>query len=114
SIVPAALSMQASPSVLSTQALAGIAYYAWVPTVGGFVLWYAGSARTSGARASLATAWLPVSALLLSAAVLAEPIRLSQWVGLGCVLAAVVLSAGRSAPSRAAASPAPVSGTAAR
>ena len=92
SAIPASLMLGASPSVLSTSALAAIAYYALVPTVGGFLLWYAGSARTSGTRASLATAWLPVSALLLSAAWLGEPIRLAQWAGLGCVLIAVVLA----------------------
>ncbi|MCM5681814.1 DMT family transporter [Schlegelella sp. S2-27] len=103
SALPAALAMRSSPSVLSVPALAGIVYYAWVPTVGGFLLWYAGSARTSGARASLATAWLPVSALLLSAAVLAEPVRLWQWVGLGCVLAAVWLASRDGTPAPAAA-----------
>jgi drug/metabolite transporter (DMT)-like permease len=87
SVVPAWLAAKTSPSVLSLPALAGVLYYAWVPTVGGFLLWYAGSARTSGARASLATVWLPVSALLLSALVLDESLRIEQWVGLGLVLA---------------------------
>lgn len=92
SALPAWLAQQASPSVLSTPALAGVAYYAWVPTVAGFLLWYAGSAKTSGARASLATVWLPVSALLLSALVLGEPIHTWQWMGLGCVLLAMLLA----------------------
>lgn len=77
---------------LSTPALLGIAYYAWVPTVGGFLLWYAGSARTSGARASLATVWLPVSALLLSALFLGETIQVWQWLGFGCVVLAIVVA----------------------
>jgi drug/metabolite transporter (DMT)-like permease len=75
--------------------LVGVAYYAWVPTVGGFLLWYAGSARTSGVRAALATAWLPVFALLLSALVFRQPVLLHQWAGLACVLVAVGLAAGR-------------------
>ncbi|WP_374568353.1 DMT family transporter [Ideonella sp.] len=100
SAVPAALMIYTSPSVLDARALGVIAYYAWVPTVGGFLLWYAGSARTSGTRASLATAWLPVSALLLSALWLGEPIRLAQWAGLGCVLLAVVLAAPSAKPPR--------------
>lgn len=78
--------------VLPASALAGIAYYAWGPTVGGFLLWYAGSARTSGARAALATVWLPVSALLLSALFLGERIQLWQWLGFACVLVAIVLA----------------------
>lgn len=92
SLVPAWLAARASPSVFSTPALLGVAYYAWVPTVGGFLLWYAGSARTSGARASLATVWLPVAALLLSALFLGESIHVWQWVGLGCVVLAIVIA----------------------
>lgn len=82
-----------SASALTAPAMAGVLYYAWVPTVGGFLLWYAGSARTSGVRASLATVWLPVSALALSAGVLGEAIRPWQWAGLGCVLMGMVLAA---------------------
>ncbi|MGP1681615.1 MAG: DMT family transporter [Giesbergeria sp.] len=75
------------------QAMLGVLYYAWLPTVGGFLLWYAGSARTTGLRASLATACMPVSALLLSALVLGESIGAFQWLGLACVLLAMVLAA---------------------
>ena len=77
SLLPAAwLAARGSgPVALTTPVLVGLLYYAWVPTVGGFVLWYAGSARTSGVRASLATVWLPVSALLLSVGLLGEPVH---------------------------------------
>nr|WP_316638838.1 DMT family transporter [uncultured Roseateles sp.] len=92
SLLPAWLAAGSTPFAFATPALLGIVYYAWVPTVLGFLLWYAGSARTSGARASLATAWLPVSAMLLSALCLAEPINAWQWLGLGCVLLAMVLA----------------------
>lgn len=91
-------------AALSTPALLSIAYYAWVPTVGGFLLWYAGSARTSGARASLATVWLPVSALLLSALFLGEAIQVWQWLGFGCVVLAILIAfSGGSVPNRHAA-----------
>jgi drug/metabolite transporter (DMT)-like permease len=100
SLLPAWLVAPNSPSVLSPPAVVGILYYAWIPTVGGFLLWYAGSARTSGARASLATVWLPVSALLLSALVLGEAIRAWQWAGLACVLLAVLLASGFSNATR--------------
>lgn len=92
SAVPAWFAMQASPSTWRTPALLGVAYYAWVPTVGGFLLWYAGSAKTSGARAALATVWLPVAALLLSALLLSEVIHAWQWLGLACVVLAIVLA----------------------
>jgi drug/metabolite transporter (DMT)-like permease len=71
-------------------ALAGVVWYALVPTVGGFVLWYAGAARTTGADAALATAVMPVTAVLLAALVLAEPVGAAQLVGMACVVAAVV------------------------
>lgn len=98
SALPAWLVAQASPSSFTVPALAGVLYYAWVPTVGGFLLWYAGSARTSGVRASLATVWLPVAALLLSVVFLGESIRSWQWLGLGCVVAALLLASLPAAP----------------
>jgi drug/metabolite transporter (DMT)-like permease len=52
-----------------------------------------GCFTASVVRASLATVWLPVSALLLSVVFLGEAIRAWQWLGLGCVVAAVLLAA---------------------
>jgi drug/metabolite transporter (DMT)-like permease len=75
-----------------TAALAGVAYYALVPTVLGFVLWFAGSARLKGAEAALFTAILPVSALVLAAVWLGESISLAQLGGAACVLGAVGLA----------------------
>ncbi|MCV3240430.1 DMT family transporter [Mesorhizobium sp. ZC-5] len=71
-------------------ALAAVGYYALVPTVGGFVLWYAGSARVSGAEASLFTALAPVSAVFFAVVLLGEPVSAAQIFGIGCVLVAVV------------------------
>ncbi|CAD6562955.1 DMT family transporter [Paraburkholderia sabiae] len=73
-------------------AIAGVVYYALVPTVVGFVLWYAGAARLSGAEAGVVTALVPVSALVLAVGVLGEAVGGAQVVGVGCVLAAVVLA----------------------
>ncbi len=92
SAVPAWLVMANRVPVFSLQTVAGLVYYALVPTVGGFLLWYAGSARTSGARAALATVWLPVAALLLSALILGEAIHGWQGLGLACVVLAIVLA----------------------
>jgi drug/metabolite transporter (DMT)-like permease len=79
------------PSVgTSAAALAAVAYYALVPTVGGFLLWYAGLEKVSGTEASVFTALAPVSALLLAAAVLGEPIAANQMIGMGSVLVAVL------------------------
>ncbi|PDT86323.1 DMT family transporter [Sinorhizobium sp. BJ1] len=75
---------------MTVSAIAAVVYYALVPTVGGFVLWYAGLAKVSGSEASVFTALAPVSAVLLAFAVLGEPLALNQLLGIGCVLAAVV------------------------
>ena len=76
---------------LSAPALAATAYYALVPTVGGFVLWYAGAARVKGAEAALFTALAPVSAVALAAGLLGEPLAAQQLAGMACVLGAVVI-----------------------
>lgn len=91
SLVPA-LFERAWEHPLPTAALAGVAYYALVPTVLGFVLWFAGSARLKGAEAALFTALLPVSALILAALWLGESISLAQIGGAACVLGAVALA----------------------
>lgn len=94
SALPAGLALAAggAGAMPSATGWAAIAYYALGPTVVGFLLWYAGSVRTSGVRASLTTAWLPVSAVLLSAAVLGEPVGVPQALGLALVVAAVLLA----------------------
>lgn len=81
------------PSAGAAAAVAwlGVLYYALVPTVGGFLLWYGGSARLSASQAALTTALAPGAALLLSAVVLGESIRAAQWLGLGCVLLSIVV-----------------------
>jgi drug/metabolite transporter (DMT)-like permease len=75
---------------LGSGALAAVAYYALVPTVCGFILWYQGAARVSGAEASLFTALAPVSAVVFAAAFLGEPVSGNQLAGIGCVLVAVL------------------------
>jgi drug/metabolite transporter (DMT)-like permease len=73
-------------------ALVGVAYYAVVPTVGGYLVWYAGAARVSAGVASLYTAVLPLSALALAALVLHETIGAGQLLGAVCVLAAIAVA----------------------
>jgi drug/metabolite transporter (DMT)-like permease len=71
-------------------ALLAVAYYALVPTVAGYLLWYAGAERVPAAEASLMTAVAPVAALALAALVLGEPVTPSQVAGAACVLGAVL------------------------
>ncbi|EJB07480.1 putative permease [Rhizobium leguminosarum bv. trifolii WSM597] len=75
---------------MPASAVIAVVYYALVPTVGGFLLWYAGAARVSGTEAALFTAVAPVSAVMLAFLILGEPIGLNQIVGIFCVLAAVL------------------------
>ena len=82
-------------------AVAAVAYYAIVPTVGGFVLWYAGAARVSGAEASLFTALAPVAAVVFAASLLGEAVSARQVVGIASVLAAVLSLGLARAPSPA-------------
>jgi drug/metabolite transporter (DMT)-like permease len=88
-----ALAEHAWTAPVDAPALLGVLYYALVPTVGGYLLWYAGAERVDAGRAALYTAVLPVSALALAALVLHEPIGLRQLAGAACVLAAIGVSA---------------------
>ena len=90
-IVPACFE-QAWRLPLDAGAFAGVVYYALVPTVGGFVLWYAGAARITGAEAGLMTALVPVSTVAMAALLLHEPVSGAQLAGVVCVLGAVMLA----------------------
>lgn len=100
----AAASLMEAPWTLAftPDAVAAVAYYALVPTVGGFLLWYVGAARVPGSEAALFTALAPLSAVMLAAGLLDEPLSTVQIAGMGCVLGAVALLGGtrRAAPTR--------------
>ncbi|MFZ6654876.1 DMT family transporter [Undibacterium sp. TJN19] len=74
---------------ITVNSLWAVAYYALIPTVLGFLLWYAGAQRVSGSEASLFTALAPVSAVLLAMTFLGEPVNSHQMTGIACVLVAV-------------------------
>lgn len=98
--LPGAIAEAAWRAPVAPSALLAVAWYALLPTVGGFLLWYAGTARVAGTEAALFTALAPVAALLLAAVCLDEPVGARQLAGIGFVLAAVgtlaLLPAGRS------------------
>lgn len=87
-------SLHGAPSLLGSAAalpaVAAVAWYAWVPTVLGFWLWYAGARRATATQAAAATAWLPVMAVFGAAAVLGESIAPTQWLALGLVVLGVL------------------------
>ena len=88
-LVPALFEMPWTAS-MTAASFSAVVYYALVPTVGGYLLWYGGLARVSGAEASLFTAMAPVSAVLLAFAILGETVSFHQLIGIGCVLIAVL------------------------
>jgi drug/metabolite transporter (DMT)-like permease len=88
--LPAAIAERPWATSIDAAALLAVAYYALLPTVGGFLLWYAGTARVSGTEAALFTSLAPVAALLLTSLLLDEPVGWRQIAGIACVLAAVL------------------------
>lgn len=79
------------PAMVPWSAWAAILWHALVPTVLGFVLWYAGAARLGGAEAAVATALMPVAAALLSQLVLGERLAGHHLLGIALVLAAILV-----------------------
>lgn len=78
---------------VAPEALGAVVFYALVPTVGGFLLWYAGAARVSGAEAALFTAAAPVTAVALAALWLGESVGPAQIAGMAAVVLAILLIA---------------------
>lgn len=87
--------------IVPLRAVIAMAYYALVPTVGGFWLWYAGAARVPGGEAAVFTAVAPVSSVALAMLLLGEPLTVTRALGLALVVAAVFAASGRSLSRRA-------------
>ncbi|AOJ79112.1 DMT family transporter [Burkholderia ubonensis] len=94
-LVPAAFEWHALASGWTLGAVGAIAYYALVPTVLGYLCWYAGSARTSGTEAALFTAFAPVSAVLFAVTLFGETLGGTQVLGVALVVAAMLVGATR-------------------
>lgn len=88
-LIPALFEAHATAAI-DKNAILAVLYYAIIPTVAGFVLWYAGSAKVSGTEASVFTALAPVSAVIFAFLLLGEPVGSHQLLGIGCVLGAVL------------------------
>lgn len=83
-------------SNIDPAALLSVCYYALVPTVVGFILWYEGASRTSASEAALMAAVMPVAALVLAALVLGETVTAQQGIGCAMVVIAIILGTGKS------------------
>ncbi len=88
-LIPALFETHATTAI-DRGAIVAVLYYALIPTVAGFLLWYAGAAKVSGTEASVFTALAPVSAVAFAFLLLGEPVGVPQLLGIGCVLAAVL------------------------
>ena len=83
---------------VSQGALIAVLYYALIPTVVGFLLWYEGSARSTPGNAALATAFLPVAALVMVSVFLHETITGQQTAGCVLVVIGILLGVRRQNP----------------
>ena len=72
-------------------AWAAILYYGAVATVLAYILWGRGALRIPAGRTGIATAALPLTALVLSALVLGEPLRVVHLAGCSAVIAGIVV-----------------------
>ncbi|KUZ64946.1 DMT family transporter [Burkholderia ubonensis] len=94
-LVPAAFEWHAATAGWTSGAITAIVYYALVPTVLGYLCWYAGSARTSGTEAALFTAFAPVSAVLFAVTLFGETLNAARLAGIALVVAGVLVGAMR-------------------
>ncbi|MCA3812220.1 MAG: DMT family transporter, partial [Burkholderia sp.] len=94
-LVPAAFEWRAVANGWTIGAVSAITYYALVPTVLGYLCWYAGSARTSGTEAALFTAVAPVSAVLFAIALFGETLTGTRIAGIALVVAGMLVGATR-------------------
>lgn len=83
----------------TTRALLAVLYYALVPTVAGFLLWYEGLQRVRAVEASLFTAVAPIAAIVLAGTVLGEAVTHQAMAGIAIVLGAVLYFGMASAPA---------------
>jgi len=80
-----------SVTKIDTIAWISIVYYGAVATVIAYILWGHGALRISANRTGIATAALPVTALILSALVLREPLGAQHLLGCALVIAGIIL-----------------------
>ncbi len=78
-------------SSISITGWLSVLYYGAFVTVLAYLFWFAGITKVPASTAGIFTAVMPVSALVLSAVVLSEPIGWPQLLGCACVLGGIVL-----------------------
>lgn len=76
-------------SAVSWPTWAAVAYYGAFVTVAAYLFWFSGVVRVSAGTAGVFTSIIPISALLLSALLLGEPVTGAHLGGCGLVLAGI-------------------------
>ena len=90
---PGAIAMARDPAMFrDVPAIGAMVYYGLVPTVAGFWLWYTGASLRPGAEAAAFTAVAPLTAMLLSALALGEPMQWRHFAGMALVLAGIAIA----------------------
>lgn len=96
---PALADLRGFPlSSLGTTEWAAMAYYGAVATVIAYVLWGHGALLIPASMTGMATAAMPVSALVLSAVILAEQLTLPAIAGCAAVVAGIITGSVRRSP----------------
>ncbi len=80
-------------SSVSTGAWGSIVYFGAVFTVLAYLLWFKGVSRVSGATAGVFSAFMPVSAVVLSCIFLKESFTMTHGIGMTLVLAGIFVMA---------------------
>ncbi|QJB56385.1 DMT family transporter [Pseudodesulfovibrio sp. zrk46] len=78
-------------AAVSTTGWLTVVYYGLGITVLAYLFWFAGITKVPASTAGVFTAVMPVSALILSALILGEPIGWAQLTGCACVLGGIVM-----------------------
>lgn len=92
---PALMELPAfDPAMVPPSAWLAVLWHAVIPTIAGFVLWYAGAARLGGTEAAVTTAIMPMTAVLLSAMILGEAVGWHHLLGMVLVVAAIAAQVG--------------------
>ncbi len=78
-------------SVVGLRGWVAVLHYGVFVTALGYLLWFGGLSRVPASTAGVFTGVLPVSAVVLSYAVLGEPFSWAHLAGVACVLLAILL-----------------------
>jgi drug/metabolite transporter (DMT)-like permease len=92
-LLPAAVLIEGAPPALTVSSALGFAYLALLATAVAYVAWFAGLRRLSPGVVGVVGLLNPVTGVMLGVAIAGEAFGVPQVVGVGLVLAGIVLGA---------------------